>query len=111
MANDPQDPGIFDDDGDTAVVTKKRIKTQKPRLYKVLLHNDDYTSMEFVVMILANIFHMDETRAVEVMLHVHQQGVGVAGVYTYAVAETKVQKTMDLAREHEFPLRCTMEPE
>jgi len=111
MANEPQDPFIYDDDGDAAVATKKKVKTKKPRLYKVLLHNDDYTSMEFVVMILASIFHLGENRAVEIMLHVHQRGVGVAGVYTYEVAETKVRKTMDLARDHEFPLRCTMEPE
>tara|TARA_B100000700_G_C14457503_1_gene584543 strand:- start:47 stop:382 length:336 start_codon:yes stop_codon:yes gene_type:complete len=111
MADEPEYPEIFDDDGDTAVVTQKRTKTQKPKFYKVLLHNDDYTSMEFVVMILARIFHMEESRAVEVMLHVHQRGVGIAGIYTYEVAETKVRKTMDLAREHEFPLRCSMEPE
>ena len=111
MPNEPQDPSIYDDDGDTAVATKKKAKTKKPKLYKVLLHNDDYTSMEFVVLILASIFHLDENRAVEVMLHVHQRGVGVAGVYTYEVAETKVRKTMDLAREFEFPLRCSMEPE
>ena len=111
MADEPEYPEIFDDDGDTAVVTKKRTKTQKPKFYKVLLHNDDYTSMEFVVMILARVFHMEESRAVEVMLHVHQRGVGIAGIYTYEVAETKVRKTMDLAREHEFPLRCSMEPE
>lgn len=111
MPNEPQDPSVYDDDGDTAVATKKKAKTKKPKLYKVLLHNDDYTSMEFVVMILASIFHLQENRAVEVMLHVHERGVGVAGVYTYEVAETKVRKAMDLAREYEFPLRCSMEPE
>ena len=111
MSNEPEDPTIFDDDTDSAVITQKKIKTKKPNLYKVLLHNDDYTSMEFVVMILANIFHLEESRAVEVMLHVHQRGVGVAGVYTYEVAETKVSQVMDFSRRHQHPLQCTMEKE
>ena len=112
MADDPKNPEYYDDDdGDVAVVTKIEQKTKKPSLYKVLLHNDDYTSMEFVVLVLSSVFHLEENRAVEVMLHVHTKGVGVAGVYTYEVAETKVNKTMSLAREHEYPLRCSMEPE
>ncbi len=112
MSDDPKNPEYYDDgDGDVAVVTKTRQKTKKPNLYKVLLHNDDYTSMEFVVLVLSSVFHLEENRAVEVMLHVHTKGVGVAGVYSYEVAETKVKKTMSLAREHEYPLRCSMEPE
>jgi ATP-dependent Clp protease adaptor protein ClpS len=101
-------PGL---DDDTVVVTDTRTqrKLQKPKQYKVLLHNDDYTTMEFVVFILMSIFHSSETDAVEIMLHVHKSGIGVAGVYTYEVAETRVTQVEGLAREHEFPLRCTLE--
>ncbi|MCC6750065.1 MAG: ATP-dependent Clp protease adapter ClpS [Deltaproteobacteria bacterium] len=88
---------------------KERPKTKKPSLYKVLLHNDDYTTMEFVVYVLTEIFNKDQTEATQIMLHVHHKGVGVCGVYTYDVAESKVQKTIDLAREHGHPLMCTME--
>ena len=84
-------------------------KLQKPRLYKVLLHNDDYTTMEFVVAVLESIFNMPEGQAIQIMLNGHTQGVGVAGVYTYEIAEMKVTKTTELARENEFPLLCTME--
>jgi ATP-dependent Clp protease adaptor protein ClpS len=77
----------------------------------VLLHNDDYTTMEFVVMILVTVFHRSESDAVQTMMNVHQQGSGVAGVYTYEVAEAKVAKVGRMARESQFPLRCTMEPE
>jgi len=84
-------------------------KTKEPPLFKVLLHNDDYTTMEFVVSVLESIFNMPEGQAIQVMLNVHTQGVGVAGVYTYEIAETKVNKTIELARENEFPLLCTME--
>ena len=96
---------------DTGTVTKTRTerKLQKPKLYKVLLHNDDYTTMEFVVFILMSIFHRSETDAVQIMLHVHKNGLGVAGVYTHQVAETRVRQVEALAREHEFPLRCSIE--
>ena len=96
---------------DTGTVTKTRTerKLQKPKLYKVLLHNDDYTTMEFVVFILMSIFHRSETDAVQIMLHVHKNGLGVAGVYTREVAETRVGHVEALAREHEFPLRCSIE--
>ncbi len=90
---------------------KSKPKLQKPPLYKVLLHNDDYTTREFVVAILKEVFHRSETDAVQIMLHVHKNGIGVAGVYTYEVAETKVNKVLRLAREYEYPLRCSMEPE
>lgn len=97
--------------GDHDVAIEDRVKAKKPSLYKVLLHNDDYTTMEFVVWLLMTVFHHDTTSAQRIMLHVHQKGMGVAGVYPREVAETKVKKTLDLARSHEFPLECTMEPE
>jgi ATP-dependent Clp protease adaptor protein ClpS len=93
------------------VLTKKKPKLQQPRLYKVLLHNDDYTPMEFVVAVLQQIFHLDEVDATKIMLHVHNNGVGVAGVFTYEIAETKVQTVMAAAQTHEYPLQCSMEPE
>lgn len=94
--------------GDVALDTKEEVVP--PKLYKVLLHNDDYTTMEFVVMVLAQVFFRAEPEAVRIMLHVHQEGVGVAGVYSYEVAEARIAKVARLAREHEFPLRCSMEP-
>ncbi len=93
------------------VVTKTRPveKTKRPKRYKVLLHNDDYTTMEFVVWILQTVFHHDETAATEIMLHVHRRGIGVAGVYSHEIAETRVAQVDALARAHEFPLRCSIE--
>lgn len=82
---------------------------EEPPLFKVLLHNDDYTTMEFVVWVLESIFNMQEEQAIQVMLNVHLRGVGVAGIYTFEIAETKVDRTTSLAREHEFPLLVTME--
>lgn len=96
---------------DTGVITESQQQLKKPPLYKVLLHNDDYTTMEFVVDILQSVFHKSESDAVRIMLAVHQQGVGVAGVYTYEIAEAKVEKVAQLARAHEFPLLCTLEAE
>ena len=98
---------------DTGVITKTKPdeKVQRPRLYKVLMHNDDYTTRDFVVWVLQTIFRKSEGDAIRVMMHVHQTGVGVAGLYTREVAETKVAKTERLAREHEYPLRLSMEPE
>lgn len=91
---------------------KERVKTEKkePTLYKVILLNDDYTTMEFVVALLIHVFHHDESSAHAIMLHIHQNGVGIAGVYTYEVAETKVATVMELAEKAEFPLQCTLEP-
>jgi ATP-dependent Clp protease adaptor protein ClpS len=86
-------------------------KVEQPPLFKVVLHNDDYTTMEFVVWVLESIFNMSEEHAIQVMLNVHLRGTGVAGVYTYEVAEMKIEKTTSLAREHEFPLLATLEPE
>ena len=90
-------------------VAESQEKVEEPPLFKVLLHNDDYTTMDFVVHVLELIFNMPEDQAVQVMLNVHLRGIGVAGIYTYEVAEMKVEKTTTLAREHEFPLLCTME--
>jgi len=98
---------------DSEVLTETRTekKLQKPRLYKVLLHNDNYTTREFMVAVLKEVFHRPETEAVQIMLHVHYNGVGVAGVYTYEVAETKIKTVEQLAQANEFPLRLSMEPE
>jgi len=96
-------------DRDVAVETEKKLK--RPSLYKVLLHNDDYTTKEFVVHILEQVFNKDSTEAVQIMLHVHRNGIGVAGVYTYEVAETKVKTVESLARQYEYPLKCSIEEE
>lgn len=98
---------------DIAVVTETRTKEKlkRPPLYKVLLHNDNYTTMEFVVAVLREVFSKPEPEAYAIMLNVHKTGIGVAGVYTYEIAETKIRTTERLAREHEFPLRLSMEPE
>lgn len=100
-----------DKDSGTEVVEKPKAVTKRPRLYHVVLLNDDYTTMEFVVWLLMEVFRHDEPASKQIMLHVHQRGVGVAGVYPREVAEMKVQKTVQLARSHDFPLECTMEPE
>ena len=91
------------------LVTETKKKVKRPPLYKVLLHNDDYTTKEFVVQILQYVFNKEQTAAVQIMLHVHKKGIGVAGVYTYEIAETKVALVENLARQHEYPLKCTME--
>jgi ATP-dependent Clp protease adaptor protein ClpS len=95
----------------TGIVTKTRPKTKKPSLYKVLLLNDDYTPMEFVVHILEKIFGKTREEAVDVMLHVHRHGVGVCGIFTFEVAETKVAQVIEFSRRHQHPLQCTMEKE
>ena len=97
------------DGGDAGTVTLTRTKTQKPAMYKVLLLNDDYTPMEFVIYVLQRFFSKSAEDATKIMLHVHQNGVGVCGVFTYEVAETKVTQVMDMARQHDHPLQCTME--
>jgi ATP-dependent Clp protease adaptor protein ClpS len=93
----------------SSVVTEVKPKTQKPSLYRVLILNDDYTPMEFVVYVLERFFNKSREDATRIMLHVHQNGVGVCGVYTYEVAETKVAQVIDSARRHQHPLQCTME--
>ncbi len=95
--------------GQIGVATKTRTKPKKPSQYKVLMLNDDYTPMEFVVLVLKRYFRMDMEQATRVMLHVHQRGVGVCGIFPYEVAETKVNQVMDFAREHQHPLQCTLE--
>ncbi|MBN2972617.1 ATP-dependent Clp protease adapter ClpS [Roseomonas aeriglobus] len=104
-------PGSDDDDGgiNTGVATKTRAKTKKPTPYRVLMLNDDYTPMEFVVLVLQRFFRMDMEQATQVMLHVHQKGVGVCGTFSYEVAETKVSQVMDFARQNQHPLQCTLE--
>ena len=99
------------DDRETGVVVKSKAKTKKPSMYKVLLLNDDYTPMEFVVHVLERFFNKTREDAMRIMLHVHRRGVGVCGVYTYEIAETKVNQVIDFARKHEHPLQCTLEKE
>jgi len=98
-------------DDETGVITKTRSKTERPPLYKVLILNDDYTPMEFVVHVLERFFNMSHSYASELMLTVHKKGVAVAGVFSFEVAETKVAQVMDFARRHQHPLQCTMEKE
>lgn len=114
------DPSYGGDDGfepgreerrQTGLLLKPRPKTRKPSMYKVLLLNDDYTPMELVVHILERFFNKSRQEATDIMLHVHRRGVGVCGIYTYEVAETKVAQVMDFCRANEQPLQCTMEKE
>jgi ATP-dependent Clp protease adaptor protein ClpS len=107
----PPDFGDDEDDGkgQVGLATQTRAKPKKPSQYKVLMLNDDYTPMEFVVMCLKRFFRMDLEQATRVMLHVHQRGVGVCGVFPYEVAETKVNQVMDFARQNQHPLQCTLE--
>lgn len=95
----------------TGVVTATKPKTKKPSMYKVLLLNDDYTPMEFVVHVLERFFFKSREEATEIMLHVHRRGIGICGVYTYDIAETKVTQVMEFSRKHQHPLQCTMEKE
>jgi ATP-dependent Clp protease adaptor protein ClpS len=110
--DEPQGPQGPDNGGNGLdLATKTQVRTKKPSMYRVLILNDDYTPMEFVVLILERFFQKNREQATRIMLHVHQKGVGVCGVYTYEVAETKVAQVMDLARRNEHPLQCTMEKE
>ncbi len=94
---------------DLGVVTETEKRIKLPPLYKVLLHNDDYTTMEFVVQVLQSVFHKSQAEATQITLHVHRTGIGVAGVYSHEIAETKVAVVEAMARKHEFPLKCSME--
>ena len=104
-------------EGGGGVVVDRKVKEEterklaRPRLYKVLFHNDDFTTMEFVVAVLCHVFHHSETTATAIMLDIHKKGLGVAGVYTFEIAETKTSQTMEFAKEAEFPLQVTVEPE
>lgn len=100
-----------DDGTNTGVVTRTKPKTKKPSMYKVLMLNDDYTPMEFVVHVLERFFGKGREEATQIMLHVHQRGVGICGVYPYEIAETKVTQVMDFAIQHQHPLQCTLEKE
>jgi ATP-dependent Clp protease adaptor protein ClpS len=102
----PPDPRF-----EESAVAESAEKVDKPPLFRVLLHNDDFTTMDFVVWVLQSIFNMAEEQAIQIMLNVHVKGIGVAGVYTYEIAEMKVTKTTEAARTHEYPLLCTMEQE
>ena len=100
---------MSDTDSHEQVVTKTRKKLKPPTGYKVLLHNDNYTTMEFVVYVLESIFNKSPSEAMRIMLHVHKNGIGVCGTFTYEVAESKCKAVMDLAKKNEHPLQCTME--
>lgn len=111
LSDEKKPPGPKrDGERQTGLVLDERTRTKKPPMYKVLLHNDDYTTKEFVVFVLQSVFHRNEVDSIAIMEHVHTHGVGVAGVYTFEVAETKVTKTVQLARAHEYPLQLTIEP-
>ena len=97
------------DDNELGIATKTKAKPKKPSQFKVLMLNDDYTPMEFVVLVLKRFFSMDLEQATRVMLHVHQKGVGVCGIFSYEIAETKVNQVMDFARKNQHPLQCTLE--
>ncbi len=100
-----------DIDGGTDVLTEREVKLKKPRLFKVLLHNDDFTTMEFVVFVLQYVFKRDELEAFSIMLNVHNKGVGIAGIYPYEIANMKCNKAINLAKAREYPLLCTVEEE
>ena len=108
VASDPGSPG-GDDRSNTAIITRTKPKTKRPSLYRVLLLNDDYTPMEFVVLVVERFFNKTQEDAYQIMMHVHHNGVGECGVFTYEVAETKVTQVMDFARKHQHPLQCVME--
>ena len=122
-ATPPTGPGGIDDGdddggrgrsgGDTVTErrTKEKVKTKKPSMYKCILLNDDYTPMEFVVEVLKTIFHRQQAEATRIMLHVHQNGMGIAGVYPFEIAETKIKTVEELAQESQYPLKCVMEKE
>lgn len=107
MSNDDDD----DAEGDIAVVTKTKPKTKRPPMYKVMLLNDDYTPMEFVVLVLEKFFGLNHAQSVEIMLTVHKKGLAVVGVFAFEIAETKVAQVMESARSNHHPLQCTMEKE
>jgi len=114
MANPTHLPWLASDnppEDETGVLTKPKEKTQRPPLYKVMLLNDDYTPMEFVVYVLERFFNVSHQQAIELMLVVHKRGVAVVGVFSYEIAETKVTQVMDFARQNQHPLQCTMERE
>ncbi|MDA3835601.1 MAG: ATP-dependent Clp protease adapter ClpS [Spirochaetales bacterium] len=100
---------LYENDTEGGVSTKDRIQVKRPPMFKVLLHNDDYTTMEFVIMVLETVFNKNVTTASQIMMDVHKDGIGVAGIYTRDIAETKVALVHDLARTNQHPLKCSME--
>ncbi|MCK0069548.1 ATP-dependent Clp protease adapter ClpS [Kordiimonas sp. 5E331] len=111
MSDKDKDQGNNENGSGTGLLTKPETKTKKPSMYKVILLNDDYTPMEFVVHILQRFFRMTMEQATDVMLQVHQKGVGICGIFTYEIAETKVNQVLAFAKQHEHPLQCTLEKE
>ena len=111
MSDENENDGGVRPGGDVGVVTKPQPKTKRPSLYKVMLLNDDYTPQEFVVWLLQAVFKKNPEESVQIMMHVHNNGVGICGVYTYEVAETKVAQVMELSRRNQHPLQCMMERE
>lgn len=109
LNRNPINMGKDNTDTREKIQQKDKTELQEPPLYKVLLHNDDYTTMDFVVMVLETVFHKDTGEATRIMLNVHHQGLGVAGVYTREIGETKVAIVHDLARKNQFPLKCSLE--
>ena len=108
-SDDERTRGGTGDDSAIGIATKTKAKPKKPNQFKVLMLNDDYTPMEFVVLVLKRFFSMDMEQATRVMLHVHQKGVGICGIFSYEIAETKVNQVMDFARKNQHPLQCTLE--
>ncbi|MEJ7623537.1 MAG: ATP-dependent Clp protease adaptor ClpS [Pyrinomonadaceae bacterium] len=104
-------PEFSDTDGGGAVLAERRTRLKKPKLFNVLLHNDDFTTMDFVVFVLAHVFGRNESEAIVIMLKVHNEGIGLAGTYPYEIATMKSEKAMNLAKAREFPLLCTVEEE
>ena len=104
-------PDLTDIEQESEVLTKRKTKLEKPKLFKVLLHNDDFTTMEFVVFVLQYVFNRSEPESFTIMLKVHNEGVGVAGLYPYEIASMKSEKAMNLAKAREYPLLCTVEEE
>jgi ATP-dependent Clp protease adaptor protein ClpS len=104
-------PDFPDYDRDQDVITESDVRVEKPPMFKVLLHNDDFTTMEFVIYVLQTVFHKNDADAFTIMINVHRAGVGIAGVYTFEIAAMKADKCMNLAKEHEYPLLCTIEEE
>lgn len=104
-------PEFPDSEHDSAVLTESDTKVEKPKMFKVLLHNDDFTTMDFVIFILKHVFLKGDIEAISIMLKVHNEGVGIAGVYPYEIANMKAEKAMNLSKLHEFPLLCTVEEE
>jgi ATP-dependent Clp protease adaptor protein ClpS len=104
-------PDFPDIDRDGEVMTESETKLEKPKMYKVVLHNDDFTTMEFVVFILKHVFMRGDAEAFVIMLKVHNEGIGIAGIYPYEIANMKAEKAMNLSKAHEYPLLCTVEEE